>query len=272
VGSSGLTPGWLGNHEQALVGAQLRLSQTLGTYPTSGAFYVPTPGRDGRLETSLFATLRATRRAQLSLVAPLLVVRRRAGDVTETRASFADVTLSGRYDFLLAGESRIPGIAGLVGVSAPTGTPPDRGTGLLAADVTGTGAWELSAGVSIEQTFGRVVLHATALAGLRTGRDVLGVPQRVGPRGLFVLAGGYVFDGGVTTLLSLSHQSEGDATIGGASAPGTGSRTTQAAFLVVVPLADTLRLRTSLFSDTPPLGENRPAMAGSTLALIRSWL
>jgi hypothetical protein len=272
VGSSGLTPGWLGNHENALIGAQLRLSHTLGTYPASGQFYVPTPGRDGKMETSLFATVRFLRRAQVSTIVPLVVTRRRAGGVTETRASFGDVAVSGRYDFLRAGESRIPGIAGLLGFSVPTGTPSDRGSGLLSADVTGTGAWEVTFGGSVEQTFGRVVLHATALAGIRTSREVLGLPQHVGPRGLFVAAAGYVWDGEVTTLSSLAHQSEGDATVGGQDAPGTGSRTTQAAFLVVVPIDDTLRLRTTLFTDVPPLGENRPVMAGSTLSLVRSWL
>ena len=48
VGASGLTPGWLGNHEQALVGAQVRLSGTHGTYPSSGSFFARQPGRDAR--------------------------------------------------------------------------------------------------------------------------------------------------------------------------------------------------------------------------------
>lgn len=272
VGASGLTPGWLGNHERFLLGAQARVSQTLGTYPASGAFYVPTPGRDSRLETSLFASLRFVERGQVGLLFPLVVDRRRSGEIVETRAGPGDASLNVRYDLVRAGEARVPGIAAIAGLLAPTGTPTDRATGLLAADATGIGAWEFSFGGSVEQTFGHVVLHATALVGVRTARDVLGLSQHLGPRGLFLIAGGYVFDREVTALVSLSHQSEGDATVDGKTSPDTGFRTTQAAVLFVVPVSDAVRLRASLFADVPPLGENRSASAGSTLSILRSWM
>jgi hypothetical protein len=271
VGASGLTPGWLANHEQWLVGAQLRVSQTHGTYPTRGAFYQPTPGRDSRIEPSVFATARVLPRAQLSVFAPLLTNRRRAGENVETRTAPGDVSLVGRYDFIRPGESRIPGIAVLAGAIFPTGRPSDRGTPLLAADVTGIGAWEVNAGLSIEQTYGKVVLHGTALVGLRTPRDVLGVSQTLGPRALYLLAGGYVFDGDVAVLGTVTHTSDGDATVGGEKAPGTGFRATQLAMLVVVPLSDTLRIRTSVFTDVPPLGNNRQALGGTSISILKSW-
>jgi hypothetical protein len=272
AGASGLTPGWLTNHESALVGAQTRLLATHGTYPTSGAFYTALPERDTRVETSLFGSLRLLPRAQVSVLAPLVTTRRRSGDVVEERVAPGDVTVVSRYDFVRAGESRIPGLALLAGAQLPTGTPPDKGDGLLAANVTGTGAWELDAGGSVEQVLGHVVLHATVLAGYRFPHAVLGVPQHLGLHTLYLVAGGWVFDDDVSILATITHIGEGDATIAGLPAPGTGYRTTQAALLVIVPLTDTLRIRTSVFSDVPPFGDNRPAMGGTAISIAKSWL
>ncbi len=271
VGASGLTPGWLANHEQALVGAQLRLSQTHGTYPVSGAFYVPTPGRDTRIETSLFGSIRILPRFQASVLVPIVTTRRRAGSKLETRTSFGDLSVVSRYDVLRTGESQLPGIAILAGFQAPTGTPPDRGTGLLGADVTGIGAWEFDAGLMLEKVFHHVIVHATALAGLRTPRDVVGVTQSLGPRALYLVAGGWVFDDDAAILASVTHSSDGDATLDGVDAPGTGFRVTQLALLVVTPLSDTFRLRTSVFTDVPPFGSNHPALGGTSISLSKSW-
>jgi hypothetical protein len=271
VGASGLTPGWLANHEQWLVGAQLRLAGTHGTYPTRGSFYEAPVGRDARIESSLFATARVLQRGQVSVFAPLATVRRRAGDIVETRTSLGDLTLVGRYDVIRPGESRVPGIALLAGGVFPTGTPSDRASPRLAADASGTGAWEGNAGLSVEQVYGKVVLHATALFGLRAPREVLGVTQTLGPRALYLFASGYVFDGDVAVLGTITHTSDGDATVGGVEAPGTGFRATQLAMLVVVPISDTVRIRTSAFTDVPPLGNNRQALGGTSVSLLKSW-
>src|SRR5262249_15547781 len=153
--------------------------------------------RDARAEPSLFATARLVDRAQLSVFAPLVAVRRRSGDLVETRTTPGDISVVGRYDFVRPGASRIPGLALLAGATSRPGTPTAHATGMLAADATGIGAWEGNAGLSIEQVYGKVVFHGTALLGLRAPRDVLGVSQTLGPRALFLLAGGYVFDGDV---------------------------------------------------------------------------
>lgn len=271
VGASGLTPGWLTNHERFLVGAQLRVSETHGTYPTSGPFFVPTPGRDTRIETSLFGSFRYAPRGQVSVSAPIVTTRRRSGAIVERRTAPGDLAVVTRYDLVRAGESRIPGVALLAGIGAPSGTPADTGAPLLGADVTGIGAWELNVGGSVEQVFGHVVLHATALLGYRLPREVAGTDQHLGLRGLYVVAGGWVFDDDVSLLATLTHTSEGDATIAGEDAPGTGSRVTQAALLVIVPISDTLRLRTSAFTDLPPLGVNRPALGGTSISIAKTW-
>lgn len=271
VGASGLTPGWLTNHERALIGAQLRLSDTWTTYPTVGSFYSRTPERDARVQTSLFGTYRILPRAQLSAFMPLETVRRRSYSGVDTRTSFGDLTVVGRYDFIRAGESSIPGIALLVGTQAPTGRSSDEGTSNLAADVNGIGTWEINGGASIEQTFGHLVLHATVLAGYRLPNKVLGEDQHLGWRALYLVAAGWVFDNDVALMGTLTHTSDGDATLAGEPAPDTGFRSTQAAFLVVAPLTDNLRLRTSVFTDVPPLGVNRPALGGTSISLAKTW-
>lgn len=271
VGASGLTPGWLANHERWLVGAQLRVTHTHGAYPTRGAFHEPPVGREARLEPSLFATARLLKRGQVSVFSPLVVARRRAGDLVETGTAFGDVSVMGRYDFVRAGASRFPGISLLVGGIVPTGTPSDRASGLLAADVTGIGAWEANAGLSLEQVYGRLVMHATALFGLRAPRDVLGITQQLGPRALYLGAFGYVFENDAALLGTVTHTSDGDATVGDTRAPGTGFRATQVAMLVVAPITDTLRIRTSVFTDVPPLGNNRQAFGGTSISVVKSW-
>ncbi len=271
VGASGLTPGWLTNHERALVGAQLRLSETWTTYPVEGPFYGRTRERDTRIEPSLFATYRVLPRAQISAFMPLETIRRRSPGGTDTRTSFGDLTVVGRYDFVRAGESWIPGIAVLVGTQAPTGRSSDEGTSNLAADVNGIGTWEINGGASVEQTFGHLVLHVTVLTGYRLPNKVLGEDQHLGWRALYLGAVGWVFNNDVMLMGTLTHASDGDATLDGRDAPGTGFRSTQAAMLVVTPLTDNLRLRTSVFTDVPPLGVNRPALGGTSISLAKTW-
>lgn len=106
VGASGLTPGWLTNHEKALVGAQVRLAGTHGTYPSSGSFFAQQPGRDARVEPTVYGSVRLFPRAQLSLSVPFSWIRRRADGVREERAHVGDVSLVGRYDFLRAGDRK----------------------------------------------------------------------------------------------------------------------------------------------------------------------
>lgn len=271
IGASGLTPGWLTNHERALVGAQLRLSETWTTYPTVGSFYSRTPEHDARVETSLFATYRVLPRGQISAFMPVETIRRRSLGGTDTRTSLGDFTLVGRYDFIRAGESWIPGIAVLAGTQAPTGRSSDEGTSNLAADVNGLGTWEFNGGVSVEQTFGHLVLHTTVLVGYRLPNEVLGEEQHLGWRALYLVAAGWVFDNDVALMGTLTHASDGDATLAGMEAKDTGFRSTQAALLVVSPLTDNLRLRTSVFTDVPPLGVNRPALGGTSISLARTW-
>jgi hypothetical protein len=271
VGASGLTPGWLTNHERALVGAQLRLSETWSRYPVVGDFYSRNPEHDTRVETSLFGTYRVLPRGQVSAFMPLVTVRRRTLGGTDTQTSFGDLTVVGRYDFIRAGESWIPGIALLAGTQAPTGRSSEDGTSNFAADVNGIGTWEINGGVSIEQTFGHLVVHATVLAGYRLPNEVLGEEQHLGWRALYLGAVGWVFESDVALMGTLTHTSDGDATLAGEPARDTGFRSTQAAFLVVVPILDTLRLRTSVFTDVPPLGQNRTALGGTSISLAKTW-
>ena len=81
-----------------------------------------------------------------------------------------------------------------------------------------------------------------------------------------------MFENEVTLLGTLSHSIEGDATVAGETASGTGFRTTQAALLAIVPIGDHYRLRTSVFTDLPPLGTNRQVFGGTSISILRSFM
>lgn len=271
VGASGLTPGTLTTHERALVGIQHRVAATFGTYPRAGTFYGPAPGRDLRLEASVFASYRFAKRGQIGLQLPLLTTFRRVGESRDARPRLGDTSLLGRYDLVRDRESSLPGIALLVGLQLPTGTPADRARSALGADITGIGTWEGLLGAAVERSFGPWLLHGTVLVGARAPRDVHGVEEQLGLRALYLLAFGYVFEDEASLALAVTHGSEGDVELDGRRAPGTGFRTTQASLVVLAPLSAQLRLRVVGFSDVPPLGENRLAQGGATMSIAMSW-
>lgn len=82
---------------------------------------------------------------------PLVVSSRSAGELEESGGGIGDVAASGRWDLVApGGEGVWPGIGLGLSVLAPTGS---TGSGLLLADATGGGAWELQPGLSVEQSW-----------------------------------------------------------------------------------------------------------------------
>jgi len=270
---SAVTPGRLELHETALLGAQLRASTILGSYDTGGR-YVPSPSGDGELdfEEDLFGAVRVLRRGQVALLVPLVETRRETPqDGAHAGGGIGDVNASVRYDFVLAGESRVvPGVALLAGVTLPTGTAVDAASAPLAVDATGIGAWQVNAALALEQTFGPWLVNATAMAAKRTPR----FGETLGTQWTFLAAGAYSFDDGAAAALSLSYAFEGDATAsGGADVPASSKRVTMLTLSGLWPLTDEWRLLGGAFLDPPvrALGSNQPAAAGLTFAVIRSW-
>ncbi len=273
AGGSAVTPARLEMHEDALVGAQLRASSALGSYDTGGRFVASPPGdTEVDFEEDIFGAMRFLRRGQAALLVPLVETRRRTPqDGAHLGGGLGDVNLSARYDFVAAGESRyLPGVALLVGATLPTGTPADSATAPLAVDATGIGAWQLQAGLALEQTYGRWLVNATGIVAKRTAR----FGETLGTQGTFLVAGAYSFEGGGALALSGSYAFEGDATTGsGADVPASSKRVTAVTVSGLWPLADAWRVLGALSLDPPidSLGSNQPTAGALSFTMIRSW-
>lgn len=273
--SAALTPGRLAVHEDALIGLQARASVLTGSYDEGGA-YASSPSHTSELdfEQDLIGTARVLPRAQLAALIPMVETRRQQGAITGSGFGFGDVNVGARYDFVLAGERvAIPGIALLLGVTLPTGRPPERATHAHAADATGIGATQGTIGVAFERSFGAVLFNASAFVSKRASRTVGDVRSTLGPQLTALLAAAYTFDSEAALALVATYSLEGNAVIDDREIAGSGRRSTTIALAGLLPLSATMRLQGSVFTSPPLpyLGRNQPATSGLTLTVIRSW-
>jgi hypothetical protein len=272
AGGTVVTPGRLAIHEDALVGLQEKAGGVLGTY-SQASQYLPQLSGDTELdfEQDLFAALRVLRRGQLALLVPLVETRRATPALgSQFGAGIGDVNVSGRYDFVLAGESHVlPGIALLAGLTMPTGRAPGSATPPLLADATGIGTYQLNAALAIEQTWGPWLVNATGIVAKRTdyGGETLGTQVTL------LAACAYTFEDDAALGLSASYAFEGDATSNGADVPESFKRVTTVSLSGLWPLSDAWRLLGGFYLNPPAnsFGANQPAAAGITYTLIRSW-
>jgi hypothetical protein len=273
AGGSAVTPGRLEPHEDALVGVQLRAAAVLGSYATDGRFVANGPGdAEQDFEQDLVGAVRFLRRAQAALLVPLVETRRAT---LPNGAGFGggvgDVNASVRYDFVVAGESLyVPGIALLAGMTFPTGTPPELASPPLAVDATGIGAFQVNAGLAVEQTFGPWLVNATGMVAARTAR----FGETLGTQVTFLAAGAYTLPNDLAVALSASYAFEGDATTStGADVGASSKRLTLVTLSVLWPFADRWRMLGGVFVEPPidSLGSNQPSSTGVTLTVIRSW-
>jgi hypothetical protein len=272
AGGTVITPGRLAMHEDALVGLQEKAGSVLGTY-TPGSQYLPQLAGDTELdfEQDLFAALRVLRRGQLALLVPLVETRRATPALgAQFGGGIGDVNISGRYDFVLAGESHVlPGIALLAGVTVPSGTPPESATPPLLSNATGLGAYQLNAALALEQIWGPWLVNATGIVAQRTSHG----GETLGTQVTLLAACAYTFDDDAALGLSASYAFEGDATSNGADVPESFKRVATLSLSGLWPVSDTWRLLGGLYINPPvnAFGANQPAVAGLTYTLIRSW-
>lgn len=276
AGSSALTPGRLTIHEDSLVGFQARAADVFGSFNTEGHYTVaPSGASELDFEQDLFGALRFAKRGQAALLMPFVETRRQLGGATEFGGGIGDINLSGRYDFTLAQEQRyIPGIALLAGITLPTGRPVDQARTPLATGATGAGTFQGTVGIAVEQAYGHWLLNLTGLLAARTTRSVQGIRETLGLQFTGLAAAAYAFGNDAGIALLASYAVEGSATINGAEDPATARRVLQVALAGVYPLTDRWRLQGSMFFN-PPLsgfGRNQPSLAGTSLAVVRSWL
>lgn len=275
AGASVVTPGRLSVHEQALLGVELKVSDVFGSFSAQGKFRALSSGsREWGFEQDLFGALRATDRAQLALLLPTVETYRSTPVGSELGGGIGDINLSGRYDFVLAGESRyVPGIALLAGLTLPTGTPVESAHRPLATDATGVGAFQGNVGLALEQTTGPWLFGLTGLAAKRATRRADGVSTRLATQWTALGTVAYIFPNDLALAVLASYTAEGLAETNGQRTPGSSRRIPLFGVSGLYPISDRWRLQGSAVW-TPPisnLGQNLPANAGIALIVVRSW-
>jgi len=276
AGSSAVTPARLGLHEDALVGATLRVAGVVGNYALDGTYSAQPPHTSELdLEQDLVAAARVTKRGQLALLVPFVETVRSSATTSGSGGGLGDINLGARYDLVLAGESRyLPGIALLAGLTLPTGRPVEAATQPLATDATGIGAFQGNLGLSVEQVWGPWLASLSGLVAQRAPRSVQGVDETLGTQLTGVGAVAYTFRSAATAGVVVSYAAEGDARINGAADQESHKRALTLSAVGVFSFTDSLRLQGSLFL-TPPvtsLGANQPATCGLTLTALLGLL
>ena len=276
AGAAALTPGRLALHEAALAGVQLKAGLVYGSYAPSGTYRAAPSGiNEQNFEQDLLGAVRVLSRGQLALLVPFVETRRATTRTTSYGGGLGDVNLSARYDFIDAGSSRyVPGIALLLGVTLPTGTPPESASQPLATDATGEGAVQLNGGIALEQLFDSWLFNLTVLVAQRLARTADGVSERLGTELTGLLGAAYTFESSTSLAAFASYSSEGDATVDGARVADSGRRALLLGIAVSFSPADTFRLQASVFGNLPVsgFGANQPASVGLGLSAVYGWL
>jgi hypothetical protein len=270
AGAGAVTPGRLAIHEDALVGVQVRAADIFGSFQNDGTYVRARDAIERDFEQDLFGALRIAPRAQLALLVPVVETYRRVPGLSDFGGGFGDVNLSARYDFVLAGESRVvPGIAALGGVTFPTGRADETGdpNHPLAADATGIGRYQVNLGLALEQTEGPWLFGLTGLYAKRTSRTVRGMTTSLGAEWTMLGAAAYTFPNDAAVALLASYAIQVD------NVGALGRRIPLLTLSGLYPLTDQWRLLGGIFF-TPPisqLGRNTPANVGLVFTAIRSW-
>jgi hypothetical protein len=275
AGASALSPGRLAQHEDALAGFGIRSTFGLGSFDGERRFS-GNPGGSAEigLEQDFFWTVRALRHAQVSLLVPFVETFRRTPSQSDMGGGLGDAQLGLRYDFSDPGASRVvPGIAAVASLTFPTGRAPEAAASPLATDATGTGVYQGSFGVALEQTFGHAFANVVGSVTLHSARSVGPLETHRGPALFASAAGGYSFDNTLVLALGLSYTAELAGTIDGAGVPNGGHAFTRVSVSSGFSFTNELRIQGNVFTDLPidGLGWNQPASMGLFLMVIRSW-
>jgi hypothetical protein len=277
AGGALLTPARLGPVEQGAVGVQLKARVARGTFDAGGGWTGLRAGEIERtFEQALVASLRFHPRAQASVLVPWIETQRRAGGLAETGGGLGDVSWTARWDFTSAGDSPFwPGVSLLLGGNAPTGTDPFSAKHPLATDATGTGFWDLSLGLGLEQLWRPWFVALNGWATWHLFRaSTSDVDESQSLRYTLLALGGYLFDNDMAAAVYLNTFNEGNKSVGGASQPGTGLRLTTVGATWVWPWARWARSQVSVFADLPwhGTGRNETAAIGGTASALFVWL
>ena len=281
AGGTVVTPTRLALHEDVAVGVELRARTNPGSFDANG-HYTSSSGVEQILEQDFAASARVAGKGQVGAVLPMIQTHRNVDGIDDWGGGLGDVSLTARYDFLLAAQSLYwPGFGVLAASTIPTGTPPDKASPShpLAADATGAGTYDVTVGLDVEKVAGHVY---AALNGWLTHRFARTLSVGDGPsltesfsvRWTLLAVAGYVFDSDAALGVYVSALDEGPATINGVQDPTTMLRLTTVGAAGVLPVRDLWRLQGALFSDVTAtsFGRNEPVGYGLTASLVRVWL
>jgi hypothetical protein len=279
AGGALVAPTRLAQQEDYGAAVGVRARSNVGSFAPDGGFVALT-GTDQTIEQDVAAAMRVARRAQVSLLLPIVQTHRQSSGVDEWGGGLGDVALAGRYDFLLASEAlRWPGVALLAAATLPTGRAVDQASAPLATDATGAGTYDATLGVGLEKTGDHVYAALNGWVTHRFARTVsppgvAPIHQSFGLRWTALAVGGYVFDNEAAAALYVSALGGGAATIDGITAPSTGKRLTTVGAAGLWPVAELWRVQGALYSDVllSSFGRNEQGGYGLTLSLIRVWL
>lgn len=185
--------GRLLNWEDFAVGLNTSFASQLGHWGADGQWRDLAGATDREWRAELWGLAAVNERTSLFVRVPSLMLQRSGAEIEESGGGIADVSAGVRYELLSIGEYlELPAVAFTFSVLAPTGRATDRSERPLATDVTGRGAWVLSAGASIELTRlpWYMRLDVGASVPLPQERPDLGMTQRLGPSVDVALAGG----------------------------------------------------------------------------------
>jgi len=280
AGGTVVTPTRLALHEDFAVGMQLRARTNPGSFDTAG-HYTASSGVEQILEQDVAASVRLGAKGQMGAVIPMIQTHRNDGGLDDWGGGLGDVSLTARYDFLLATQFLYwPGLGVLAASTMPTGTPPDKPSPshLLAADSTGAGTYDVTLGVDVEKASGHVYVALNGWLTHRFQRRLSiggGAPttESFSTRWTLLAVGSYVFDSEAALGLYVSSFNEGPGTINGVQNPTTGLRLTTVGAAGVLHIHDLWRLQGSLFTDVmiSSFGRNEPVGYGLTASLVRVW-
>lgn len=275
--SAGLViPTRLRSYEDIAVGIQARGRSVFGAFNPGGTYAQAGAGEsEWDLGQDVFAAARVFGRGQVALLVPFLQTWRAVPGASSAGGGVGDVAVSARWDVVETGERHpVPGVALLLGMVFPTGTPPEQARDALAAGATGQGSFEGLAGVGLENAWEPYFVAATFTAGLRAARQVGEVRQSFAPRLTGLLAVGRMLPRGATLGVFATGMLQGPSRDdrGVIAASDLSLLTIGAAGTFA--LADTWRLQGTL-SGNPPLtgaGRNQTAGVGLSLSIVRVWL
>lgn len=259
--------------ETLAVGLRFSWTEGLGLWDQNARFHLLDDGdRERLLTTQLWSMVRMSRRWSGYAAVPMVVPYRAVEDDGEWGVGMGDIRTGVRWDVVELGEyRRLPGVALHAAVTAPTGRPTDRSNSMWGADVTGRGAWVLSAGATVERTTGHWFWRVDTGATIPLPRQLErpDVVQRFGPGAQAALSSGYQVRTGMVLSGYVRATYEGRIRHDGEPIANASARETAVGVAVSWRMAEhwTLQAAAEAPLAASRLGDNRFAYATGTIGV-----